>query len=62
MAKVTITFIDNEDGTLEVEFLPEPNFEGDSLDLTMAQDAAMRAMEAVTDEADYEPLKEPTLQ
>lgn len=46
MAKVTIVLTDDGEGHVSVDFIPEPDYEGDA-DLTPAQDSAMKAMMAI---------------
>lgn len=51
MAKIRILITDDEDGRAVVEFIPDPDFEGDDDDLTDAQHLAMRVIEFVELEA-----------
>lgn len=53
MAKITFILRDEGDGVV-LTFIPEPDFDGDSDDLTGAQAAAMDAMAAIIDDVEIE--------
>lgn len=54
MAIITIRIIDSGDDEPRIEFIPDPDFEGDSDELTRAQHVAMKTIEFLYDECDID--------
>lgn len=54
MAKITLIIEDDGDGNATVEFIPDPDFDGDSEDLTPAQHLSMKVMNVIVDDEESE--------